>query len=249
MLAEERFASILEILSNKQVVTVTELSEMTGASEATIRRDLILLDKQGKLKKIHGGAAAVNGQFITIERTSAVKSTLNVNEKLLIAEYAASQVHDDDFVYLDAGTTTLAMVEFLADSKATFVTNGISQAMTLAEKGLKAYVVGGQLKSGTEAIVGAQALDGLSQFNFTKAFIGANGISKLQGYTTPDVEEAKLKAKAMERSYISYILADSSKFDKIFAVTIAPLDRACIITNHIPDRSYSDIAIIKEVKK
>jgi DeoR family fructose operon transcriptional repressor len=249
MLPEERFVLILETLGTKQIVTVAELSAITGASEVTIRRDLVLLEKQGKLKRVHGGASSLQEQMITVERTTAVKSTLNIPEKTAIAKYAAEQIHDDDFVYLDAGTTTLAMIPYLSHSKATFVTNGISQALTMAGMGLRSYVLGGHLKSSTEAIVGVQAMEAIRQYHFTKSFIGVNGISKKQGYTTPDIEEAKLKAKAIEQSYVSYVVADSSKFGQVCAVTIAPLDKACIITDGIADKTYKDCTIIQEVGK
>ena len=79
-------------------------------------------------------------------------------------------------------------------------------------KGFKACILGGMLKTGTEAIVGSGAVQALRHYNFTKAFIGINGITVSQGCTTPDVEEAELKATALRQAYIKYVLADSSKF-------------------------------------
>ena len=102
---------------------------------------------------------------------------------------------DDDLVFLDAGTTTLHMVEYLGASRATFVTNGVACARRLVEKGLRAYVLGGLLKPRTEAVVGGVALEMMANYNFTKAFLGANGISIERGYTTPDTEEACIKGK------------------------------------------------------
>ena len=139
------------------------------------------------------------------------------------------------------------MVDFLNGSKATFVTTGIECARRLAEKGLRVYVPGGLLKPSTQALVGASALDSMSRYNFTKAFVGTNGISVRQGFTTPDTEEASVKSLAIERSYQSFILADSSKFGKVAAVTIASLDKACILTDMLPDKLYSRYTVIKEV--
>lgn len=248
MLAEERFQRIMEAIGRQGAVSVTQICEALGVSEATARRDLNALAAQGKLSKVHGGAVAIDRPFETEEPSVAAKARLQVEEKARIARYAAAQVHDEDLVFLDAGTTVLRMVDYLAGSKATFVTTGISCARRLVRKGLRAYVVGGLLKPGTEAIVGGPALDFLGNYNFTKAFLGINGISKDQGFTTPDTEEACIKAKAVERAYMTYVLADASKFGKVAAVTVCGLEKACILTDRLPDESYRQHAIIKEVE-
>ena len=248
MLAEERFAVILEVLQRRRAATVAELAEALETSESTIRRDLIILAEQGKLNKVHGGATACDTAFDAGEPAMSAKEQLNVEQKDRIARCAAAQVQADDVVFLDAGSTTLRMLEYLEPSAATFVTNGILHAQRLAQKGMKAYVLGGLLKVGTEAVVGAAAVQSLCGYNFTKAFIGINGVAVAQGYTTPDPEEALVKATAMRQAYISYVLADSSKFGRVSAATVAPLDRACIITDALPDKSYAKHAIIKEAE-
>lgn len=247
MLAEQRFATILDTLDRNQAATVAELCEIVGASESTIRRDLSILAKQGRLNKVHGGATAAEGEFLRVERDVGTKSHMNVEEKDRIARYAAQQIGDDDFVFIDAGTTTLRMMEYLGSTKATFVTNGIHVARRMVEKGYKAYVLGGLLKPGTEAIVGAAALREITGYHFTKAFLGMNGIALRQGYTTPDNEEAVIKARAVEQAYMSYVLADHSKFGVITAVTVCPLERACIITDRLPDPAYAQHTHVREV--
>lgn len=155
---------------------------------------------------------------------------------------------DDDLVFLDAGTTTLHMVEYLGASRATFVTNGVACARRLVEKGLRAYVLGGLLKPRTEAVVGGVALEMMANYNFTKAFLGANGISIERGYTTPDTEEACIKEKAVQRAFTSYVLADATKFGKAAAITVCPLEKARIITDSLPDESYRRYTVIEEVQ-
>ena len=232
MLAEERFGIILELLEKQQTVSISQLCEKLGISEATARRDLTALDRQGRLTKVHGGAVALREtvQSGSDEPDFVTKSKLHIDEKERIARYAAAQVNDDDFVFLDAGTT------------------GITCARRLVEMGLRAYVVGGLLKPGTEAIVGGVALEGLQGYHFTKAFLGANGVTVKEGVTTPDTEEARIKAKAVEQAYMTYVLADSSKFGKAAAVTICPMNKVCIITSRLPDEAYRQHAVIKEVE-
>ena len=156
MIAEERMQTILQLLEQRRTVSVASLCQATGASEATIRRDLSELDRQGKLCKVHGGATLPQNEFESQEPDVTVKAQLNVEQKDRIARYAAAQINDDDFVFIDAGTTTLRMADYLGQSKATFVTTGIECAKKLVEKGLRVYVPGGLLKPGTQALGGAK---------------------------------------------------------------------------------------------
>lgn len=249
MLAEQRFEAILRELSDNRAASVSRLCQLTGASEATIRRDLNILSRQGKLSKVHGGAVLSGGTFQGEEPDVGTKALLHQNEKEHIAHYAAGLIDDDDVVYLDAGTTTVRMVEYLKGSGATFVTNGVACAQRLMELGLRGYVLGGFLKPGTWAVVGTGALEELGKYNFTKAFLGINGITIRQGFTTPDPEEAAIKTKAAEQAYLTFVLADSSKFELVSAVTVLPLEKATIITERLPDPSYLEHTVIKEVSE
>ena len=194
MLTQERHSLILNILKEKKTVTITELTEELNTSESTIRRDLTQLDKLGKLNKVHGGAIVIEDDgFSIFEANVETKSSLNVDEKIAVGKYAASLINDEDFVYIDAGTTTERLIDYITNTNAIFVTNGIVHAKKLIQRGCRAYVIGGELKLATEAIVGADGISNLKKYNFTKCFIGTNGISMDKGYTTPDLEEALMK--------------------------------------------------------
>lgn len=247
MLAEQRMEAILRDLTAQRAVSVSRLCQVTGASEATIRRDLNTLARQGKLNKVHGGAVLIDEEFHGEEPDMDTKRLLYAEEKARIGRYAASLIEDDDIVYLDAGTTVMQAAEQLQSSQALFVTNSIECARRLMERGMRTYVLGGRIKPGTLAIIGAETLRALSRYNFTKAFLGTNGIALSQGFTTPDPEEAAIKALAAERAKSVYILSDSSKFGKITAAAMFPLDTAQIITDHLPDERYLEYTEIKEV--
>lgn len=247
MLTLERQNLILSILKEKKTITISELTNELDTSESTIRRDLTVLDKLGKLSKVHGGAVAIDDSFSVIEANVETKSALNIEEKVVVGKYAASLINHDDFVYIDAGTTTEKLIDYITNTKATFVTNGIVHAKKLIQKGCKAYVIGGELKLATEAIVGADGINNLKKFNFTKCFIGTNGINIDKGFTTPDLEEALMKKEAMRRSYISYVLTDHSKFGKVSSVTFSSIENACIITDYLPDEKYKKATVVKEV--
>lgn len=247
MLTQDRQSKILSILKEQGSVTVSRLTEILATSESTIRRDLVTLAKEGKLNKVHGGATALHQEFVSFEDNIDEKLKKNIEEKKAIAKYAASQIQDDDFVYVDAGTTTLLMTTYLTNTKATFVTNGIDHAKQLVKNGCTTVVLGGKLKQSTEAIIGIVAATNLQKYSFTKAFLGTNGISEKQGYTTPDTEEAMLKAVVMERSFVSYVLADASKFNKVSAVSFGSLDTACVITDGCDSEKIKKKTVVKEV--
>ena len=111
MLTEQRHEIILNLLSEKGSITVTELKEVLTTSESTIRRDLNTLDEQGRLTKVFGGAVEKNNGISTTELSVSQKAVFNTEEKKKIAMYAARLVAPNDFVYIDAGTTT----EYLID--------------------------------------------------------------------------------------------------------------------------------------
>ncbi|MBQ1923129.1 MAG: DeoR/GlpR transcriptional regulator, partial [Lachnospiraceae bacterium] len=113
VITEERWAIILELLERKRTVTVSELEEAVGASASTIRRDLAQLASLGRLRKVHGGAAAAEANFSVRELTMEEKTELNMREKEIIGRYAVSLIRPEDFVYIDAGTTTGMLVEFI----------------------------------------------------------------------------------------------------------------------------------------
>lgn len=247
MLTEKRYEMILKLLSERNSVTVTEIKELLGISESTIRRDLSALDKAGKLVKVFGGAVAVDGGFTTAEPSVAQKAELNQEEKKRIARYAASLIVKDDFIYLDAGTTTGQMIDYIKEKRATFVTNAVSHAKRLAAEGYRVYLIGGELKGTTEAVVGNQAILNLQQLHFSKAFLGTNGVGLKAGFSTPDYSEALVKQTALEQAQRVYILADHSKFGNVSSVTFAALDRGVILTDRKPPENFESLRNIQIV--
>ena len=248
MLSEERHKLILEKVKNESVVYLNDLVKYLNTSESTIRSDLIALDKAGLLKKVHGGATALKDISInTLDDIVENRKSLNMEEKFKIAKYAASLIKDNDLVYLDAGTTTELMINFINNTKAIFVTNGIVHARNLIKKNCTTYILGGELKLSTEAIVGAETVKSLRKYNFTKGFFGANGVDLERGFSTPDIKEAMVKEEALIRSKKRYVLCDKSKFDEISSITFADIQDAEIITTKLDNYKYRNKAEILEV--
>ncbi len=249
MLTEERFRLILSELEERGSVTVQELMERLDASESTIRRDLNALAARGSLRKVHGGAVARGGNFAARDAQVDLRKQLNRQEKRAIASYAASLIEEDDFVYVDAGTTTELLTDFLENREAVYVTNAVTHAKLLAAKGCRVYLLGGEFKGTTEAIVGEEAVASVEKYHFTKGFFGANGITTEQGFTTPEVREAMIKRKAMEHTKERYILADPSKFDAVSAVTFGSFGDAVILTTAKAPELYKKQKNVREVQE
>ena len=244
MLSEQRHAMILKILEERRSVTVAELTELLDISESTARRDITVLDKAGRLVKVFGGAVMPDNVYISAEPTVAQKAEINREEKKRIARYAASLITPQDFVYLDAGTTTGHMLDFISEKKATFVTNAVAHAQRLAANGIYVLLVGGTLKSSTEAVVGTMAALTLKDYHFTKGFFGTNGISQSTGFTTPDDREALVKKTALEQCRKAYIVCDNSKFNRVSSVTFAPIAAGTSLTDSGPEEFKNDADII-----
>ena len=231
MLTEQRYEQILKLLEKEGSITVTEVKELLNTSESTVRRDITALHNAGKLVKVFGGAIASDHVVTPQEPTVAQKITVHVSEKQRIAAYASEMIRQGEFIYLDAGTTTGYMLEFLKDKDATVV--------TLAAEGVKVRLVGGELKSSTEAVVGSEAIETLRKYHFTKGFFGTNGITKKAGFTTPDANEAMVKKAALGQCQDKYILCDHSKFGEVSSVTFAPFTGAKVITD-LQTEGYQD---------
>ena len=113
MLVEERFSEILRVLDQQETATVQDLTNLLGVSESTIRRDLTQMNKRGLLKKVHGGAASIRINHITANRVSAVRALENTDTKQRLAQYAASLISQEDFVFIDSGTTADLLIDAL----------------------------------------------------------------------------------------------------------------------------------------
>ena len=247
MLAEERFQKIIQLVEEKGAVTVQELTELLATSESTIRRDLTVLHDSGKLIKVHGGATAASSRYSTKDDSVEERREKHREEKLRIARYAASMIRRDDFVYLDAGTTTDWMIDFITERDAVFVTGAAGHARKLSQKGCSVFLLGGQFKPSTETVVGAETLIALQKYNFTKGFFGTNGVSAQMGYSTPDANEAMVKRQAVLQCKERFVLSDISKFGKVSSVTFAAFSDAVVITTRLEDKSFRNCTNILEV--
>lgn len=234
MLAEDRLERIVDLVNQNGSITASELMQRLDASESTIRRDLNRLDEAGRIVKVHGGATSTGRTLVSLDQTVGEKHAERFEEKAAIARYAASLIQPDDFVYIDAGSTTGRLVDFITETRAAYLTNSIANAHALSLKGCRVLVPAGELKHITEALVGEQTVLSLSRYRFTLGFFGTNGATPDEGFTTPETGEAIVKGTALRRTLRPYVLCDSSKFSKVSLVAFADFDDAVVITDACP---------------
>jgi DeoR family fructose operon transcriptional repressor len=228
VLTPERQQMILDYLHKQGFARLQDLVLLTEASESTIRRDLNELEQQKKLKRVHGGAALPERKVE--EPTVAQKEVKHEQEKQAIATFAAGLVKAGDSIFLDGGTTTSRMIPHLPKD-VLVVTNGMNTAMSLLEHGIKTILIGGTLKPKTLTVVGRGAINSLQMYRFDKCFLGINGIDLHRGLTTPDPEEAYVKATALQLSDDRFVVVDSSKFGEVSFSHVCDAKDVQIITD------------------
>lgn len=247
MLTAERHRLILNLLEEKEVITLQDITEKTLVSESTIRRDLVELEEKRQLVRVHGGATLPIRN--SIELTYTEKSIKNVQEKKAIAKFASELIEVDDCIFLDAGSTIFELVPFLTGKNIVVVTNGLTHVDELVKYEVDTYVIGGSIKGKTRALIGSQAIHALEMYRFDKCFLGVNSFHPELGYTTPDPEEATVKIKASSLAKETYVLADASKYNQISFSKIIDMKAATLITTKLTKDALKQLQKITTVKE
>ena len=229
MLEIDRFEKILFELNEKKRMTYKELDNVIDVSLSTIKRDIEKMERKGLLNKIKGGISKIND--IRSDKEVEERFGENINEKKEISVKAFKVIKNDDFIYLNAGTTVFYLIDKLKNKNITVVTNGVMHIEELTKNKIKTIIIGGEVKYTTKAIVGAGAIESLEKYRFDKCFIGVNGIDEKHGFTTPELNEAIIKKKVLELSNMKYILADKTKFDRVSNIQFSTMDNCKIITS------------------
>ncbi|MGW2252591.1 DeoR/GlpR family DNA-binding transcription regulator [Kitasatospora sp. NPDC001660] len=212
MRGEERKHRILTLARQQGRIEVTRVADELGVAQETVRRDLRVLEDRGLLHRTHGGAYPV--ESAGFETDLARRTTLNVDQKRRIAATAAGLLGEAETVFIDEGYTPQLLASLLpTDRPLTVVTASLTTAAAVAEcNSLTVLLLGGRVRSRTLATVGSWTCTMLSGFVIDLAFIGANGISREMGLTTPDPVVADVKAKALQVSRRRVFMGVHTKF-------------------------------------
>ena len=247
MKKQDRWNEILSYVNLNKQASVEELADLFHVSPATIRRDLLEMEKVEVLQRYHGGARS--NSKTSAEPPMALKVGANQASKNMVGRYAASLIKDNQMVYIDAGSATYEMLDYITAKNISVVTIGIPHINKLVSHGIHTIVLGGSVRENTMAIIGSPVLAQLDNFYFDIAFVGTNGIHQQTGITTVNDMEGMQKEKAISRSKVTYALADHTKFNKIYPHAFAKFDDVWLITDNIGDYEGAPLAKCIEVQK
>jgi len=220
MLPEERYQKIINIIKNKGAVRVDELAKELDVSLMTVRRDLEKLKNEGILERCHGGA------ILKKEVSYKEKKTLQIEEKMKIAQRCAKMVRKGDTVFLDAGTTTYEIAKLIYTIPSiTVITNDIEIARFLIDTDVHLILCGGTVQKSTGSMVGEFAIQMMEDIRTEIAFIGAASIDNEFNVLTPTFNKAVFKRTVCKYANRSYLAVDSSKFGR----------KALLKVNHLSD--------------
>jgi DeoR family transcriptional regulator of aga operon len=245
MLNEERRRSIVEMLQRDGRVLVNDLARHFRTSQITIRKDLEVLDSQGRIHRTHGGALPVQTEAL-LDPSLREKEKLHRKEKMRIAAAAAQMVEEGQCVLLDSGTTTTAIARALKDKgPLTVITNAVNIAAALSGTNIDVILTGGMLRKNSFSLVGPVAEQALRQLSADILFLGVDGFDTKAGLFTPNLLEAQVNRIMAEISRTTVAVCDSSKFGRRSLCNIMPITAV----NHvITDKNIGkrDLLAIRE---
>lgn len=230
MKAQRHQQILADIRLNKNIY-VTRLSEKLGVSQATIRKDLDILEQSGLLKRVHGGAVPVGHASFGNETDFRVRSHVQMEEKVSIAHLALSTIKDHDSILLDASSSCHELAKLLAKSELhlTVTTSGLATARVLSSNPLlNIYVIGGALRN-SNAITGVLGAGLLSKIHIHKAFVSARGVDVQRGLMDFSFEEGQLKSFMLENISEVYALIDHTKIGEVSVASFCPLSRVTTV--------------------
>lgn len=221
---DDRLTAIRQHLYSHGFSSVQAIADAVGASLATIRRDLMVLEAEGVIARTHGGARISSSSGVEV--AFALREQENLAAKRAIADIAFEMLRPYSSVFLDAGTTVLQLARRLRldPMPLSVFTNGIVVAQTLMEvPGLSVTVIGGKLRAENASMVGAAAEAMIDRLWFDQLFLGAGAIGDDRRLYSLDASEARLNEMMMARSAETVLLADASKFDRRLTYLVTPL--------------------------
>ena len=241
MLAIERKNEILDKLRAEQRVLVSDLAAYYHVTEETIRRDLDKLEKEGYATKTYGGAILGNSTKTDLSYT--IRNKTNVEAKNQIAAIASRLIEDGDHLMLDDSSTSLYLAKKLKEKKnLTVITNSVELVVELnGVEGWTIILTGGRLKPESLALVGDQTQQILRHYHVDKAVMSCKGLDLEAGVTDSSEFHSQTKQSMLHCAKKRILILDSSKFDKVSFIDIAPLDAFdTVVTNAAPSRAWLD---------
>lgn len=239
MLITVRHSKILSMLEEKETVRVSELSEVCGVTEETIRRDLEKLENQGKLARIHGGAVAIKEQETDLNHLQ--REILNKKEKMAVAKEAVKFIEENDIIFLDASSTALYLARLIPNIELTVLTNSIQICMELSKNSnIRVICAGGTLSPRSMSFVGPLTLQTLESYYVNKLFFSCKGLHDEWGISDSNELQSLVKRTMIQMADTKYLLLDHTKLE---TKAFANIDKADAIDYLIIDGDAEDASL------
>lgn len=242
MLMEMRHQQILSLLERKKSITVKELSTILFVSPATVRRDLVVMEKMGTIKRSHGGAVLMESN--DSETSLLVREQENIQKKRRIAKLALDFFHPDCSVFMDSSSTVGTVIPLLKAIPCSVVTNGLKNAMLLSQQTpAKIYMMGGMVNSQSNSVTGADTVQQLERMNTDLALISCSGVTLQNGVMDASCEQSALKRVMLHHAKVRVLLCDSSKFSLSYLCRTCGFDGIdYLLTDTDPGEAYREAA-------
>ncbi|MBM7623376.1 DeoR/GlpR family DNA-binding transcription regulator [Sporohalobacter salinus] len=248
MLSSARQDKILNILKEKKQVTTQELKKLLNVTGTTIRKDFKKLEKEGFLKRVHGGAVLPRSSNEPQEKADYLdfhyRSEKNIKEKKIIGQEAAKLIKERQSIFLDASSTILYFLSFLKEKNLTIITNGLYTALKTKEfKNCNVILLGGIVRSNSGAIEGLLGKEMLTKTNADIMFTSAHGFTLQDGLTDFNFYEAQLKEKMLSKSKKLVALLDHTKIGQVSATQFASIEEidVLITDDKTPEKKIKEI--------
>lgn len=247
---ELRHTKILELLTEKNKVDVTELSQNLGVSQVTIRKDLDMLEKKGLIVREHG-FATLNGQD---DMNNRLAYHYDIKQKL--AKSACQMIEDGETIMIESGSCCALLAQEIASTKkdVTIITNSSFIADYIRQYSqVKLILLGGEYQKEAQVVVGPMTRRCVEAFFVDKFFIGTDGFSKNTGFTGNDYMRSETVRDMARQAAHVIVVTESSKFQQVGLVNLLPTqDVYCLVTDGmIPQESeeylQSQNVIVKKV--
>lgn len=238
MLAIERHRRILGLLRDSDSLRTSEVSAALAVSDETVRKDFEVLEKQGKLLRMHGGASRV--EKIRRELAFTERQAIQREEKRAIAKLAASRIQANETIFLDASSTVLTLAEFLPDLPLTILTNALNVLTALADRpNLDLMSTGGLFDSKSRSFIGLTAEKSLQRYNIHRSFLSGSGLDLERGASESNARQAAFKERVIATSEEVVFLADHTKLGRKASFFFAELKEIhCVITDRGADAAW-----------
>lgn len=244
----KRINEMMSYIQEHKTVTIEQLCDQFDISVNTVRRDINEITQNEQFKKTYGGITCESELTLKPFNERHVK---NLSAKQQIARKAAELVNDGDTIFIDSGTTTYHMIDFLKYKVGVTILTHNLEAITRAAQYPNLHIVSlpGDLNHKTLSFTGINTAHYLSAYNINKSFIATSGLSAARGITNSSPQEYEIKRMAISRTQTNYVLADYNKFNNVSLLTFNTFEQIhAIITEQYPDEELREYLVMKKIE-